>query len=434
MRRFFLLSIFLFLFSSAFALNMAERMALMCLCTLAEDEAESSEQLTLLAAHCLIREGRIDEAIKRISGLKAEAYREAASYLLRGLSIELEYGGPTKRREPEKRPSPEEVAVSLFYSGNYSGFFETLESNPELLKKPEIRKLLALVHYRTGRYALALAVLAPYRDPFSCFWRWKIKRKLALNTEEEENCLAQAPLTDFYGALYRAMTGKRPTLKLLPPAQGNRCPSALILQKSGLDARSLDALKDCAASRKDWFHTIPLLPNPNPGIKLLYALKTDWRTRLSYSYIRPFLAEVRLACWAYEVDEDLAYAVMRQESLFNRYALSTSGAMGLMQILPKTAVWISGKKLNEAWSLPKYFIPFFSVKYGIWYLGHLGKRFGDIMSIAAYNSGPTRLKKWLDENPWVEDVADLVEFYPVAETRAYVKKVLVNYYIYRFIL
>lgn len=45
----------------------------------------------------------------------------------------------------------------------------------------------------------------------------------------------------------------------------------------------------------------------------------------------------------YGMHEDMIYGLMRQESMFREVAESRSGALGLMQIMPKTGAWLAGR-------------------------------------------------------------------------------------------
>jgi len=70
-----------------------------------------------------------------------------------------------------------------------------------------------------------------------------------------------------------------------------------------------------------------------------------------------------------------------------------------------------------------------NIKLGTAYLGQLLQRFDDnrILALAAYNAGPSRAKKWY-ANP--QPIDAFIEGIPFAETRAYVKAVLLYAAIY----
>ena len=130
------------------------------------------------------------------------------------------------------------------------------------------------------------------------------------------------------------------------------------------------------------------------------------------------------------LDRALVFAVVRQESRFNAYAVSGRGAMGLMQVTPATAVTAMG---DPSISPLELFDGPTNLKIGQATLSHLinGPASGDVLeALAAYDSGPGGLQKALtrvgDGDPLL-----LMESLPYGETRAYVEKVMANYWIYR---
>jgi len=141
-----------------------------------------------------------------------------------------------------------------------------------------------------------------------------------------------------------------------------------------------------------------------------------------FSFPRPF---------QYITNEDIVYAIMRQESLFYPYAVSRSNAIGLMQIMPKTGKWIAMKLGDTDFDVSDLFIPEINIKYGSWYIKYLIRRFnGNIFyAIASYNGGPGRVKKFIKKHK-IRDIAEFIEFFPLQETRNYVKQVYINYIYY----
>lgn len=146
-----------------------------------------------------------------------------------------------------------------------------------------------------------------------------------------------------------------------------------------------------------------------------YTKKGSRRTRVTTSS-RPvdpdiYDSHIESAGSRYRIDPNLIRAVIRVESDFNRYAVSRTGAQGLMQLMPETA-----KELRVRDS----FNPIQNIHGGTRYLRTLLDMFeGDlVLTLAAYNAGPTLVKK-LNRVPRIQ------------ETKNYVKKVLVHYKQYR---
>jgi soluble lytic murein transglycosylase-like protein len=126
---------------------------------------------------------------------------------------------------------------------------------------------------------------------------------------------------------------------------------------------------------------------------------------------------------------------MRQESRFESRLVSRAGATGLMQIMPETAndMVLGGDYAGN--DRRRLFDPAWNLGLGQRYLASLlgqtqigGNLF---LAAAAYNAGPANLTRWRKE---LEDVTDpllFIESIPMRETRDYVHKVLVNYWVYQ---
>jgi len=132
------------------------------------------------------------------------------------------------------------------------------------------------------------------------------------------------------------------------------------------------------------------------------------------------------------VDPWLILGVIRQESAFNTRAISRSDARGLMQLLPST-----GREVYRRIGLGVFrddvlFDPQINVRLGAQYLGGLAEihRGNLILMLAAYNAGPSRLKRWQQELS-MADWDEFIERLPFEETRLYVKSVLRNYGVYK---
>ncbi|MDM8552218.1 lytic transglycosylase domain-containing protein [Desulfobacterales bacterium HSG2] len=94
---------------------------------------------------------------------------------------------------------------------------------------------------------------------------------------------------------------------------------------------------------------------------------------------------VKAASTKYKVDVSWLMAIIKAESNFNHRAVSPKGAIGLMQLMPKTARWLG---INDP-SDPRK-----NIHAGAKYISRLIKTFGRMdLALAAYNAGPTLVKK-----------------------------------------
>ncbi len=129
----------------------------------------------------------------------------------------------------------------------------------------------------------------------------------------------------------------------------------------------------------------------------------------------------------YGVPIDLVYAVMKTESGFDSSAVSSKGAIGLMQMMPSTFEWLTDDILREYLGIGMLYDPETNIKYGTYYLSRLYNRFGDWdTALAAYNGGEGNVSEWLKDKKYSDDGIKLkTDMIPdeFSETRNYVKKV-----------
>jgi soluble lytic murein transglycosylase-like protein len=128
----------------------------------------------------------------------------------------------------------------------------------------------------------------------------------------------------------------------------------------------------------------------------------------SQADIEKYANIIQTASKAYGVDASLVHAVISAESQYNRYAVSRTGAMGLMQLMPETA---------RRYGVQNMMDPTENIHGGVRYLADLLAMFkGRIdLAVAAYNAGENAVLRYGHKIP------------PYAETRHYVPKVLAFY-------
>ncbi len=124
------------------------------------------------------------------------------------------------------------------------------------------------------------------------------------------------------------------------------------------------------------------------------------------------------------VPASLLFGVIRQESVFTADVRSRAGALGLMQVMPATGRTLYRRETGER-GRPDLRDPASNVRLGATYLRDLLAQFqGDTAAaVAAYNAGPGRVRSWKKAAGAVPP-DEFLESIPIAETRAYVKRVL----------
>jgi soluble lytic murein transglycosylase len=149
-----------------------------------------------------------------------------------------------------------------------------------------------------------------------------------------------------------------------------------------------------------------------------------WEPAWKVGFPQPFLDIVLRESKRANVPKSLVYAVIREESQFDRNALSGAEAYGLMQLIVPTAR-IAARKLEMVANSVSLMRPNVNIALGCQVLAGLLQQFDKqpILAIPAYNAGPGRPARWLKERPDM-DFDVWVEAIPFAETRTYFKHVL----------
>tara|TARA_R110002095_G_scaffold198192_1_gene177617 strand:+ start:681 stop:2621 length:1941 start_codon:yes stop_codon:yes gene_type:complete len=126
-----------------------------------------------------------------------------------------------------------------------------------------------------------------------------------------------------------------------------------------------------------------------------------------------------------QIDTSWILAIARQESAFTPDARSPAGAMGLMQLMPRTAKETAKRAKVRYKGSHQLTEPELNLKLGSYYLASLSRRYAGhrVLASAAYNAGPGRVNSWLEQRQdlpidiWIETI-------PFDETRNYVQNIL----------
>jgi soluble lytic murein transglycosylase len=126
------------------------------------------------------------------------------------------------------------------------------------------------------------------------------------------------------------------------------------------------------------------------------------------------------------VDSLLVKVVMKKESNLNPDAVSDKGAVGLMQIMPKTASEIA-KQLNiKDYSYKRLREAEINIMFGTYYLQKLLNYYNNnlVLALAAYNAGIGNVENWRGKNP---KLRGRIREIPFRETRFYVQSLVFTY-------
>ncbi len=126
----------------------------------------------------------------------------------------------------------------------------------------------------------------------------------------------------------------------------------------------------------------------------------------------------------YDLSPSLVFAVIHTESKFDKNALSSADAKGLMQITDDTFRWALKKAGQEELHPDNLYVPRTNIQYGCYILTLLNEQFNNIeTSLAAYNAGQGRVREWLKNSEYSTDGVTLINI-PYEETATYVRRVL----------
>ena len=156
------------------------------------------------------------------------------------------------------------------------------------------------------------------------------------------------------------------------------------------------------------------------GVFAFQRLKPDVEKAV---YPRHYREIVEREAKAFGLEDHLVYAVIKAESGFRKNAVSSAGALGLMQMTPGTFEWMQ-THLGGPCKEEDLFDPAVSIRFGCGLLRLLLDEYGSLpVALSAYNAGMGNVTSWLSDPACSPDGVTLTHI-PFAETRLYVERVL----------
>jgi len=219
---------------------------------------------------------------------------------------------------------------------------------------------------------------------------------------------------------------------------------ALAQQPGFIRAHELFRAELFIDARREWAWIIRNLSIDDLKLAAVLAEQWDWHDRAILTVARSkdysdlnlrfpidYKKEVRKIAQGYQLEPAHVYAVIRQESAFNKDARSPAGALGLMQLMPKTGR-VTAKKHNIPLSSTSLlYEPDKNIMIGSAYLKQVMEEYDDniVLASAAYNAGPHRVKRWLPEDE-EKPATRWIAMVPFNETRDYIQRILAYMAIY----
>lgn len=317
------------------------------------------------------------------------------------------------------------AGLSLWREGRHDEASRHFES---LARAPDVSRWVKAA----GAYWASRAHLAERRPRQATLW------------------LAQAAThsATFYGLLARRALGIDMPLDWTLPELDADTQESLLTSEGGRRTFALLQVGRTDLAEKELRRLYPVLPdymhgaimtiaadNGMPGLAMRIAGILKARGDRPY-----YAAFYPLPDWQLKsiagIDKALIYAIARQESKFNASARSGRGAIGVMQIMPRTAAFVAKDRSFRSRDGRKALMdPSLNLKLGQEYVGHLLKQDsvneGLFQLLAAYNAGPGTLRKWTRKIDFKEDPLLFIESIPRHETREFIERVLTNLWMYR---
>ncbi|MDZ7662162.1 transglycosylase SLT domain-containing protein [Thiohalophilus sp.] len=278
-------------------------------------------------------------------------------------------------------------------------------------------------------------------------WRyWRARALEQLGRESEARALYQLTATDrsYYSFMAADRAGDPYHFAHRPLLFGSDELKSLH-QIPGLQrAAELYTLGRVADARREWNHVLPQMNEDQLLRAAKLADEWGWHDRVIMTLARArhwddlemrfplaYQQTVLNQAQNQQIDPAWAFAVIRQESAFTTDARSHAGALGLMQLLPRTARHVARSLSLSMHGQRDILDVNNNIKLGVRYLRRVKDRFhgNPLLATAAYNAGGTNVRRWLPRDKvlpadvWVETV-------PFNETRNYLQRVLTYTVIY----
>ncbi|MGH1469927.1 MAG: transglycosylase SLT domain-containing protein [Cellvibrionaceae bacterium] len=377
-----------------------------------------------------------------LHGIKRYARRSPEKALIQWESYNASHYLPSEERDKTR----EYLITQLAKKGHLDEAEKLLAKTSKVANK-ELTDWLARDALKTQDWkrlykTLSLFDQAEQNSQRWLYWRARTMEELNIsdpNYPNPETIYASLALTrSFYGFMSADKLGREYTLVDRPVASPNALLLKVANQPSMLRARELLVLGSLRNARREWWYATRHLEKTELLAAGQLAEQWGWHKKSIQSLIQArhwddlqlrfplaYEQEMRVAAKKTKIDPTLLFAIARQESAFAADARSPAGAMGLMQLMPATAKQ-TAKKIGVRHTTRDLVKPSHNINLGSRYLDELLQQFNGnrILAAAAYNAGPSRVKRWL-KNSGPEMPYDVwIETIPFRETRGYVQNVL----------
>jgi soluble lytic murein transglycosylase-like protein len=235
---------------------------------------------------------------------------------------------------------------------------------------------------------------------------------------------------------------------LTPPEPQSRRFKAELLAETGLGTEAVEELEDLlkTSQKQELYWELALIsskaqiyPKSIRAARKLYpsafTAEGDKLPRQAWElvYPLPYFDSFKKTAKEKGLPVATLYSIARQESLFDRNAVSKAGARGMIQLMPSTARMIAAKNGVEITSEDSLNDVEINLNLGSTYFLSIYNKFDSSLplALAGYNAGPGRPMEWKQRpnNPQQETL--FIESIPFKETRTYIKRIMNNIWEYQ---
>lgn len=312
------------------------------------------------------------------------------------------------------------------------------DSRDDNLRQWRVRAAIRSGEWQTGLRFLAMLPETEQQESEWRYWKARMLERTGATGKAHALYEGLAGERSYYGFLASDRTGRPYSMQHVSLKASDEEIQALLDRPGIRMARELFLLGDTPAARRQWAWTTRKLSPRELAVAALLARDWGWHDRailtasksdhlddieLRFPVLYRDLVEANAE--ANHIDPDWVYGVLRQESAFVTDARSPAGALGLMQLMPRTGR-LTGRRINLRVPNNNAILkPEINVRLGASYLRTVldVNRGHEVLATASYNAGPNRVREWLpaeaplDADVWVDSV-------PYNETRNYVKNVM----------
>jgi soluble lytic murein transglycosylase len=315
----------------------------------------------------------------------------------------------------------------------------------ELLKQPS----LALPHFRK----LEGGVTRPISRARAFYWEGRTYEALGDQALAAQCYTRAAQASDtFYGQLSLAKLSAAPVLHLHDAGIDPAPLRADFERRDVIHAiRVLADLGEVSLLRTFALATIEQVPDPRhvallaemltqygyPEIAVRVAKSAGYNNVLLLAYSHPTIPVPSYTGPGTPPEPPLVLGLIRQETEFDSSAVSHSGAMGIMQLMPASAQRMAALSNLDYRPSSVLYDSQYNMQLGMALMQREVSDWGGsyVLAIASYNAGPGNVRKWIaahgDPRSPTVDPIDWIELIPFSETRNYVQRVLENTEVYR---